>query len=293
MATDKRRRRAGSETPRRQTRSDTSTPRAKEPAGAKASAVRDEKTPVAEATPSPVRHAKDVIAAAKPSPVRAAKRPGASPARLAPSVSLSTLAGRAARFALRRMLEKAAPVAEVREGAGRLREVAQATGATGGEMIRAGLAPRLPIQISLDVAVPIAFAWSQWEELEFLPEGIHAATEITRSGDRLTGVTGGTRGTRWEAEVLDERDQESFAWRSETGSDCAGLVTFHRLGERLTRLECNLDVRPLSAADAVVLSTHLAHRRAEQELRRFKARLELVSPDVYETAGEPAGETDG
>ena len=31
-----------------------------------------------------------------------------------------------------------------------------------------------------------------------------------------------------------------------------------------------------------MLSLHLAHRRAEADLRRFKAHVEFINPDVYE-----------
>ncbi len=65
--------------------------------------------------------------------------------------------------------------------------------------------------------------------LEFLPEGVHTVVEIERDGDELFGRTSGLRPTDWAAEILDEREQESFAWQSHEGSDCAGLATFHDL----------------------------------------------------------------
>jgi uncharacterized membrane protein len=146
----------------------------------------------------------------------------------------------------------------------------------------AGMAkPQLPIQESVDVAVPLDFAWSQWMELRFLPEGIDHVTDLERDGGELRGRIAGISQESWSAEVLDERECESFAWKSNEGSDCAGLITFHRLSERLTRLELTLDVLPRDAAQSALLLSHLADRRARRELRRFKADLEVVSPDVY------------
>jgi uncharacterized membrane protein len=141
--------------------------------------------------------------------------------------------------------------------------------------------PRLPIQESVDVAVPLDFAWSEWMQLRFLPEGVDHVTDLERDGGELRGRLGGDSGASWSAEVLDEREGESFAWKSNEGSDCAGLITFHRLSERLTRLELTLDVVPSDAAQSALLLSHLADRRARRELRRFKADLEVVSPDVY------------
>jgi len=151
---------------------------------------------------------------------------------------------------------------------------------------------RLPIQCSVDVAVPIEVVYDEWMALEFLPEGSHCVTEIERTDDGLVGkINGSLRSTAWEAEILDERDCESFAWRSTQGSDCAGLITFHQLGERLTRLELQLDVLPVGGREAFQLSLHTADRRAEAQLRRFKARLETMSPDAYED-GRQTDDTD-
>jgi uncharacterized membrane protein len=143
------------------------------------------------------------------------------------------------------------------------------------------LRPQLPIQESIDVAVPLDFAWREWSELRFLPEGVDRVTDIERDDDSLSGRIDGDEDRAWGAEVLDDRECESFAWRSTEGSDCAGLVTFHSLSERLTRIELTLDVVPRDPAESAQLLTHLADRRARSELRRFKADLELVSPDVY------------
>jgi uncharacterized membrane protein len=149
------------------------------------------------------------------------------------------------------------------------------------------LKPQLPIQESIDVAVPLDFAWSEWMQLRVLPEGIGRVLDIERDGTDLSGHVGTGSGQPWSAEVLDERDRESFAWKSTEGSDCAGLVTFHSLSERLTRIELTLDVVPRDARESLQLLTHIAHWRARSELRRTKAELELVSPDVY-ASDEPA-----
>jgi hypothetical protein len=58
-------------------------------------------------------------------------------------------------------------------------------------------------------------------------------------------------------------------------------VTFHELGDRLTRIELHLDVIPGGVADAVALVLRVADRRAEAELRRFKAQVEALDPDEY------------
>lgn len=142
---------------------------------------------------------------------------------------------------------------------------------------------RIPVQLSIDVAVPVAVAYDEWMLLESLPEGGHRVEDIERRGRRrLLGEIRSSGAVRkWEAEVRDERRDESFAWRTVRGSDVAGLITFHRLAKRLTRLELELDVVPVSVGEALALTAHLSDRMANAELRRFKSRVETMSPDNY------------
>jgi uncharacterized membrane protein len=148
---------------------------------------------------------------------------------------------------------------------------------------------RLPIQLSIDIAVPVQVAWDEWMQFESLPEGMHRVEEIERDGDMLFGRLSGLKADdEWEAEIVDERQDESFAWRSNGASDCAGLVTFHALADRLTRVEIELDVIPSRMTEAAGLALHLADRRAQRELRAFKARVEMISPDDYPPLDEEA-----
>jgi uncharacterized membrane protein len=147
----------------------------------------------------------------------------------------------------------------------------------------------VPVQLSIDVAVPLQVAYDQWVQLESLPEGDHRVQNIERRGQRLVGAIRRSGAVHeWEAEVRDERRDESFAWRSVQGSDVAGLITFHRIGERLTRLELALDIVPVSIGEALALTLHLSDRVAEADLRRFKLRVETISPDAYPASAHRA-----
>lgn len=169
-----------------------------------------------------------------------------------------------------------------RTGARAIRSAAEGARELAKIALEAGSNPPVPIQLSIDVAVPLDVAWDEWLSWGLLPEGIHRIEDVERDGDSLLGRVSGPAGADWEAEILDEREHESFAWRSVEGSDVAGLVTFHRLSDRLTRIELDLDVLPTNTSEALSYASHLAHRRAENDLRRFKAHVEFINPDVYE-----------
>lgn len=164
--------------------------------------------------------------------------------------------------------------------------------ATGDGVPLAGRIRSLPIQCSIDIPVPLEVTYAQWMKLEFLPEGGHRVEQIKRRGDRLRGRIVGAlaQHSAWRAEVREELPNESFVWRSLKGSDVLGIATFHHVAERLTRIELELDVVPTRPAEAFELLTHIADRRAETDLRRFKADLERISPDDYPSLVEDAGD---
>jgi uncharacterized membrane protein len=227
-------------------------------------------------------------AKAKATPKKAVKPVAKTAAKAAPKAAAKALTpgkvpvvSKVARFAARKAIKAVARKA-AQSSAQALRSAADRTAMTGRAALETALARRLPIQVSIDVAVPLAVAWEQWLSFDSFTEGIHRIEDLERDGNLLVGTISGPRSTEWEAEVVDERDQQSFAWRSQTGSDVAGLVTFHELSERLTRIELDLDVLPINPVQAASLTFHMAHRHAEAELRRFKAHVEFINPDVYE-----------
>jgi len=225
---------------------------------------------------------------------------GAGAAKAKPAAAAAKSAARKPTEAAKSVAEKAAPKRLARKLL--LKAIAKSVRtAAGGAARMAGGAARtlrsvdlvpllsrartLPIQRSLDIAVPLEVAWEEWVELGFIPEGTHRVAAVEREGDdRMFGHVKGMHVEReWVAEILDEREGESFAWHSVSGSDCSGLVTFHPLGARLTRVELHLDVIPGGVSAAVELVTRVADRRAQAELRRFKAHVETLDPDEYPT----------
>lgn len=232
-----------------------------------------------------------------PTPVRGAKKVADAVTSVAddggpnlptPGPVAKKVAKTAAKKAARTMVRKTVEVgaSAVRRAADRATEVSR-------NAYEAGTSKLVPIQLSIDVAVPIHVAWEEWRTWGCLPEGVHRIVDVERDGDSLIGHTAGPREVDWEAEIKDEREDESFAWLSVEGTDVAGLATFHQLSDRLTRIELDLDVVPTNPTEAMAMALHLAHRRAEADLRRFKAHVEFISPDAYQENGQGNGNGNG
>jgi uncharacterized membrane protein len=210
-------------------------------------------------------------------PRKPAKPKAAALAKKAPSPTGSGLVAKASRAALKTMARRG-----LRSSLEAVRTAADRSASLAHDALESTVKRRPPIQVSVDVAVPLEFAWDEWMSFSALTEGVHQIEDVERDGDRLFGRTGGRRSSDWTAEIVDEREHQSFAWRSVEGSDCAGLATFHRLSDRLTRIELDLDLLPTHPLDAVALALGNANRHAEADLRRFKAHVEFIDPDVYE-----------
>jgi uncharacterized membrane protein len=238
-----------------------------------ACAARRDATQFKGKKPAPAKAAKNVKRAAKVTKAAASTAPAPTPKGIAKVAARKTL-----KFVARKAAQTSAAM---------IRHAAERVADTGKNAIGSAGTRRPPIQFGVNVAVPIDVVWEEWLSYGLLPEGVQRIEDVERDGDVLIGRTAGPRSVDWEAEIMDERENESFAWRSVDGTDCAGLVTFHRISDRLTRIEIDLDVLPTNPAEAFALATHVADRRAMADLRKFKAHVEFINPDAYQSDGRP------
>jgi uncharacterized membrane protein len=140
-----------------------------------------------------------------------------------------------------------------------------------------GSGRRMPIQQSVDVAVPIEEAYDQWTQFEDWPEFMHRVDSVQQVDDSTvhisTKVWGITK--EFEAEIVEQRPDERIEWHSEDGLMNSGVVTFHRLAPRLTRIEVTLDVKPDSLLEKAGRGMRFTKRAVRGDLHRFKAYVEM------------------
>jgi uncharacterized membrane protein len=140
-----------------------------------------------------------------------------------------------------------------------------------------GSGRRMPIQQSVDVAVPIDEAYDQWTRFEEWPEFMHRVDSVQQVDDSTvhisTKVWGITK--EFEAEIVEQRPDERIEWHSEEGLMNSGVVTFHRLAPRLTRIEVTMDVKPDSLLEKAGRGMRFTKRAVRGDLHRFKAYVEM------------------
>jgi len=132
------------------------------------------------------------------------------------------------------------------------------------------------IEQSIEVQVPLSTAYNQWTQFEQFPRFMEGVEEVRQLDDkRLHWIAeiGGKR-EEWDAEITEQRPDERVAWRSTTGAPNAGVVTFHRLSDDMTKVMLQLDYEPEGMIEKVGDALGIVERRTKGDLERFKEFIE-------------------
>jgi uncharacterized membrane protein len=146
-----------------------------------------------------------------------------------------------------------------------------------GGMPGVGKGRRMPVQQSVDVAVPVETAYNQFTQFEDWAEFMHRVTRVTQEDDCTVSFATKiwTRTREFKAEIETQRPDERIKWKVSQGITHTGVVTFHELAPRLTRIELNMDVEPGGMIEKAARGMRHVKRAARADLHRFKAFIEM------------------
>jgi len=155
-------------------------------------------------------------------------------------------------------------------------------GGGGGGVEGVGQGRRMPVQQAVDVAVPIETAYNQWTQFEDWPEFMHRVNRVTQEDECTVSFATKiwTRTREFKAEIITQRPDERIKWRVSQGITHTGVVTFHELGPRLTRIELNMDVDPGSLIEKAARGMRHVKRAVRADLHRFKAYIEMQEQET-------------
>ena len=129
---------------------------------------------------------------------------------------------------------------------------------------------------SIEVDVPVRVAYDQWTQFEEFPQFMEAVQRVEQLDDttlRWTAEIAGIKKT-WTATITEQTPDQRIAWTSVEGAQNAGVVTFHRLDDRKTRVALQLDVEPEGPVESVGDALGFVTRQAKGDLERFKKFVE-------------------
>ena len=140
-----------------------------------------------------------------------------------------------------------------------------------------GSGRRMPVQQAVDVAVPIKDAYNLWTRFEDWPDFMHRLENVDQADDTTVSFQAKAWGItkRFEAEIIEQRPDEQIEWNVTQGYAHTGVVTFHELSDRLTRIEVTVDFEPSNVVDKASRGMRFAKRALRGDLHRFKAYAEL------------------
>jgi len=128
----------------------------------------------------------------------------------------------------------------------------------------------------IEVEVPVRTAYNQWTQFEEFPqfmEGVEAVRQLDDTHLEWTAKVAG-RTKEWRAEVTEQRRDERVAWKAESGTENAGVVTFHKLEDGRCRVAVQIEAEPDGVVEKAGDALGLLERRVKRDLERFKAFVE-------------------
>jgi len=132
------------------------------------------------------------------------------------------------------------------------------------------------VEESIDVEVPVSTAYNQWTQFEEFPRFMEGVEEIRQLDDThthwKTKIAGVER--EFDAEITEQHPDERVAWRATDGAQHAGVVTFHRIDDRVTRVMLQLDTEPEGIVEQAGDKLGVVKRRVKSDLGRFKEMME-------------------
>ena len=148
------------------------------------------------------------------------------------------------------------------------------------------------IEQSIEVKAPVGQVYNQWTQFEDFPRFMEGVERVDQSDDRhlhwVASFGGETH--EWDAEITEQKPEERVAWRNVDGKDNAGVVTFHKVEDDVTRVMVQMDWAPEGLKEKIGSALGADDRRVKSDLERFKEFIEARGSETGAWRGEVSRE---
>jgi uncharacterized membrane protein len=144
------------------------------------------------------------------------------------------------------------------------------------------------IEKSIDVAVPLRVAYNQWTQFEEFPRFMEGVSEVRQLDDRrlLWRAEIAGREEDWQAEITEQVPDRRISWRSVSGAQNAGTVTFEERGPGRTRVALRIVYDPRGFTERAGDALGFVSGRVAGDLERFKEFIESRGQETGAWRGE-------
>ena len=129
---------------------------------------------------------------------------------------------------------------------------------------------------TVEVGVPLQTAYDQWTQFEDFPRFMDGVERVDQLDDErthwVTRIGGVTR--EFDGEVMVQRPDQGFSWRSSDGPCHAGRVNFVALGDTRTEVTLAMDWEPEGLLERAADALGLVESRAAKDLEGVKRFIE-------------------
>lgn len=132
------------------------------------------------------------------------------------------------------------------------------------------------IEESIEVNVPVNVAYNQWTQFEDFPKFMKGVREIRQLDDTHLHWRAEVAGKEeeWDAEIAEQIPDKRIAWHSISGAQNAGVVTFHKISDSITRIMLQIDYAPKGFIEKVGDAVGAVEIETRGNLEDFKKFLE-------------------
>ncbi|MCU8589708.1 MULTISPECIES: SRPBCC family protein [Streptomyces] len=156
------------------------------------------------------------------------------------------------------------------------------SGSSGGSGGSGGSVKATHIMETVDIGVPLRTVYDQWTQIQDFSDftkgvrSVNTADEVTSDWN----VKVGPSSRSWKATVQEQVPDERIAWTSEGAKGSTrGVVTFHELTPRLTRVVVVVEYYPAGFFEKTGNLWRAQGRRLRLDLKHFARHVTLVGED--------------
>ena len=144
------------------------------------------------------------------------------------------------------------------------------------------------IEQSVEVDVPVRTAYNQWTQFEEFPRFMDGVEQVQQLTDtRLhwkAKIAGAER--EWDAEITEQVPDQRIAWKTMSGAQNDGVVTFHRLDDMRTKVMLQLEFDPEGFVEKAGDTLGVVRARTHGDLHASRTSSKPAAPSTGAWRGE-------
>ena len=147
------------------------------------------------------------------------------------------------------------------------------------------------VEKPVEVQCTLSTVYNQWTQFETFPRFMEGVEEVRQMGDThlhwRADIAGMER--EWDAEITEQVPDRKIAWRSTTGPENAGTVTFQQVDPQRTRITLRMEYDPKGFVENAADMLGVIERRLEGDMKRFRDFIEKRGQETGAWRGDVRG----